>query len=241
MNPFRYLTLINVFFIGVSVAIYAPIVLLVATTRNRNLTTWFIRSWNKSVIRIFLLRVHAEGMEHYDPKRPCLLVSNHQSHLDIPALYSKLGGHIRMVAKKELFEIPLFGPCLKACEFIPIHRESRQAGAEVSRKIRERIRSGLQMWVAPEGTRSQDGVVRTFKRGSFGIAIDAGVPIQPIAIIDARDALPKKSILPIPFRTIHIKILPPIPTEGMGSEEKANLAERCRKLIADTIEEARQS
>jgi 1-acyl-sn-glycerol-3-phosphate acyltransferase len=231
MNPFNYLMLISSGLVSLSVLFYAPVVLLATSFGSRRLTTLSIRFWMRWVMGAFFLRVKVEGLENYDPAQPALLVSNHQSHLDIPALYTALSGHIRMVGKQELFDIPVFGACLKACECIPIARESRHAGAEVSRKIRDKIRSGLQIWVAPEGTRSPDGVVRPFKRGSFGIAIDAGVPIQPIVILDARLALPKSSIVPRPFRTVHLKILPPINTQGMGSQDKAGLAERCRQMI----------
>lgn len=219
--------------------IWGPIIMIgAAFGRSRAKQTGLLRSWLRLLTRLLHLRIEVRGRENHDPAQPCLVVSNHQSHLDIPAAFEALGGDIRMVAKVELFRIPIFGPSMRRTEFIPLERGSRADSKRASQAILERIRSGIHVWVAPEGTRSPDGQLGVFKTGSFALAIQAGVPIQPIAILNSREAMPKSSLLVRPGTTIQVRVLPRIPTAGMDVAARRGLAEQVKQSIADAMARA---
>jgi 1-acyl-sn-glycerol-3-phosphate acyltransferase len=218
------------------VIFWGPLVILTSLLRNRELTTWMVRAWNRGVLAIFRIKVRVKIDPSYDPAKPCLLVCNHQSHLDIPVIYFALRGHVRMVAKKELFRIPIFGYSLRSAEFIAIDRGNPEAGRKAAQKISERVRSGLQVWVAPEGTRSDDGKLGPFKSGSFGVAIDAGVPIQPLVVKNAYLALQKHEKLVKIGMTIDFEVLPQIKASEQLKENRHHLAEVTRAAILAKLE-----
>jgi 1-acyl-sn-glycerol-3-phosphate acyltransferase len=202
---------------------------------SRQTQTTLVRQWLSVVCLSHRIRFQVEGVEHHDPRRPALVVSNHQSLYDIPAVFAALAGDIRMLAKKELFQIPLFGHSLAMVEMIPVQRESQKSSRAARDKVLERIRSGLQVWLAPEGTRSKDGALGPFKRGSFALAIEAGVPVQPIVVLDSRLAAGKGSLMSRPGSLIHVRILPPISTEGMTLDDRARLSELVREKIDEAL------
>ncbi|MEO5667322.1 MAG: lysophospholipid acyltransferase family protein [Bdellovibrionota bacterium] len=216
--------------------LWGPLVIVLSFFGNRPLTTWMVGTWNRGVLRIFRIKVRAKIDPSYDPARPCLLVSNHQSHLDIPVIYEALRGHVRMVAKQELFKIPIFGQALKFSEFVPVDRGNREAGREAAKKITERIRSGLQIWVAPEGTRSDDGKLQPFKSGAFGVAIDAGVPIQPLVVKNAYKVIRKHERFIKIGMTIDFEALPQIMAADQTKENRHHLADVTRAAILARLE-----
>lgn len=225
--------------IGISIVVWTLWILFCTYVLRfgRQRQTHLIRQWLGYVCWASGVRFLIEGAEHHDASRGALLVSNHQSLFDIPAVFAGCRGDIRMVAKKELFEIPFFGASMHACEMIPIQRESQTSSKEASAKVRDQIRSGLQIWLAPEGTRSKDGTLGKFKRGSFALAIQAGVPVQPIVVLDSRLAATKGSLLSKRGTVVHVRILPTISTEGMTTDDRGRLAELTRAAMATAMEQ----
>jgi 1-acyl-sn-glycerol-3-phosphate acyltransferase len=215
----------------VSVILWAPVVVLLSLFGNKNLTSWGPKVWCRFVLRIFGIKVRIHGFENYSKDQPCLVASNHQSLMDIPLLVGKIPGHLRMVAKKELFSIPFFGQGMKAAGCIPLDRGNQRSGKEVSDEIGARISQGLQIWVAPEGTRSKDGTIGEFKKGSFAVAVSAHVPVQPVVIAGAIDILNKKSLLPKFGGTIDFSFCPQIFTGDYTVEDRAALAQKTRQVI----------
>lgn len=203
-------------------------------------------SWQTAVVRFWMrwvcagcfIRIETSHQGAYDPDKPMLIVSNHQSLMDIPAAFLAFGGNIRMVAKQELFWIPIFGWCMRVGGFIPLFRGNRKSSTKVLRKIQKAFDSGTQVWVAPEGTRSEDGTLANYKRGSFGLAIAAQIPVQPIVVLNSREALPKTSFLPRPGVTIHAVTLPQISTLGLKDSDKGPLAVRVRELTEMVLKNA---
>lgn len=119
-----------------------------------------------------------------------VVMSNHQSHFDIPCIYRAFPRSLRMVAKTELFRIPLFGRAMRAAEFVEVDRGDRaQARASLTR-AGESLRDGINVWIAPEGTRSVTGALGPFKKGGFVLAEGAGVRILPVTVSGTRDVLP---------------------------------------------------
>ena len=135
-------------------------------------------------------RVWAQGRRHFTPGQPCIVMSNHGSLLDIPSLMATVPGSLRMVLKEELTRVPVWGQALVASGFIPINRKNREKAIAQLDKAKRMLRSGITVWISPEGTRARDKMLAPFKRGGFHLAIDLGVPIVPAFIDGAQEILP---------------------------------------------------
>ena len=120
-------------------------------------------------------------------------------------------------------------------DFISVDRSAKNSNGAVTKRLKDRFSKGLQMWIAPEGTRSKDGQLQRFRTGAFAVATDAGVPILPLVIHDAYKVLAKKDLLIHPRTKIHVTILPEISTEGFTSDDRAKLAEKAHGLFADAL------
>src|SRR5664279_1815093 len=130
------------------------------------------------VIELLAIDLVATGAERVPPGRAYVYMSNHQSHMDIPILYATLPSPtIRMLAKKELFEIPIWGKCLRAAEFIEVDRANHVRAIKSIDRAKELIRDGVSVWLAAEGTRSFDGRIGPLKKGGFHLATETATPI----------------------------------------------------------------
>ncbi|HVJ65955.1 MAG TPA: lysophospholipid acyltransferase family protein [Bdellovibrionota bacterium] len=223
-----------------AVLVVAPLFLL-ATLLGFPLhwQTAIIRFWFRWVCATCFFKFEVIHRGDYDPASACLVVSNHQSLFDIPAAFFAFSGNLRMVAKRELFWIPLFGQAMRAGGFIPHFRSSRASSAKVLRQIERRFKGGMQIWVAPEGTRSEDGRLGDYRWGSFGLAISAQIPIQPIVVLNSREALPRSAFLPRVGTTIYVVALPQISTAGLKSSDRGTVAKRVHQLSAEVLAHAR--
>jgi 1-acyl-sn-glycerol-3-phosphate acyltransferase len=143
---------------------------------------------------------------------------------------------MRMIAKKQLARIPLFGWAMWAGRFIFIDRKN---GIAARRSIDEaglRIRNGESVLIFPEGTRTRDGTLGPFKKGGFHLAAKAGVPIVPVALRGTRELMPRGSFL-LRSGTIRAIVGEPIPTQGLSDEERASLNDRVRSVVEAMLAE----
>jgi 1-acyl-sn-glycerol-3-phosphate acyltransferase len=150
--------------------------------------------WAAAIVRNAHIEIQVQGREHLRRGETYLVMSNHQSLYDIPVLFQVIGPNIRMITKKELFRIPVFGPALAAGGFISIDRSDRRAAMRSLDRARELLASGTHVWIAPEGTRSRSGRLLPFKKGAFYLAFEASLPILPVTLRGTRDALPAKGL-----------------------------------------------
>jgi len=134
-------------------------------------------------------RLVAEGRDHFDG-RPSIVMSNHTSLIDIPALMGAIPGSMRMVTKEELTKVPIWGPALIKSGFVPVRRGSKAVAVEQLGRAKEVLGKGVHVWIAPEGTRSRTGEVLPFKKGGFHLARSLGAPIVPAWIMGAADIMP---------------------------------------------------
>jgi 1-acyl-sn-glycerol-3-phosphate acyltransferase len=185
-----------------------------------------------------LWKLHIIGERITDPRRPYVVVSNHQSHADVP-LIANLPWEMKWLAKLELFKMPVVGWMLTMAGDIPVDRGNRRQGAEVLIMIANYLRQKCSVMIFPEGTRSPDGRVHRFNEGAFRIAIKAQASILPLAIEGSRNCLPKHSWKFGEPSDIQLKIFPPITTAGFTSEDATDLCERTRQLIITQIAEWR--
>jgi len=190
------------------------------------------RFWAKMLLRIGFLRVETEGIQKLDTTQSYVLVCNHTSYFDTPAIIASIPLQFRFFAKKGLFEIPLFGTHLTQAGHFPIVRDDARASLksliEGAKQIQERKISVL---IFPEGGRSEK-TLREFKEGAALVAIRAGVPAVPVGITGARSVLPVGSMHVMPG-VIRILIGDPIPTSGMGPRERGPLTETLLHRVAE--------
>jgi 1-acyl-sn-glycerol-3-phosphate acyltransferase len=156
---------------------------------------WDLSLWAaRSGYRLCGIRVRTVGREQLEDGRAYLFMSNHVSNLDPPVITTHLGRRIAIIAKQELFNIPLFGRAMRVARFVEVNRASPRSAVESVANAAHVLQSGLGMLVFPEGTRSPSGRLLTFKKGPFQLAMEAGVPVVPITIVGSYEAWPKGSM-----------------------------------------------
>jgi 1-acyl-sn-glycerol-3-phosphate acyltransferase len=187
------------------------------------------RSWASTVLKVAGVSVetHLEGPL---PEGPVVFVCNHQSTMDILALFVGLPRWFVFVAKKSIFSYPFLGWAIKAMQYISVNRGNREAAIKSLEAAAVRIRGGLSVTVFPEGTRSSDGSILPFKKGPFMLALHAGVPIVPVAIEGSLLVNPKRRMYLCP-NTIRILVGPPIPTAGLGEADRDALIAAVRSNV----------
>jgi 1-acyl-sn-glycerol-3-phosphate acyltransferase len=134
--------------------------------------------------------LQAKGREHFIKGQPYVVMSNHGSLIDIPAMMGAVPGSLRMVMKEELTRVPVWGQALVASGFVPVDRKNRDKAIAQLEKAKQMLSSGVSIWISPEGTRARDGMLAPFKKGGFHVALDLGVPIIPAWIDGADRVLP---------------------------------------------------
>jgi len=167
-----------------------------------------------------------------DPRLPYVVVSNHESFVDMLAI-SQIPIEMKWVAKSAFFKIPIVGFLLMLSRDIKLVRGAKGAGAHVYTEAAERLSTRTSVMLFPEGTRSASGDLGAFKDGAFKIAIEAQAPILPLVVYGTRDALIKHDWRFGRCDAV-VQILDPIPTIGMTLEDVDTLREQVRDLIAAT-------
>ena len=196
---------------------------------------WVGRQWIRWVLGSCGIRIRSEGLEDVDARGPFVLMSNHQSVFDVAAIVASWPGSFRFVAKRELTWIPLFGWALAIGGHVIIDRSRRERAVSSLTRAARQVREGTNVIIFPEGTRSPTGELIAFKSGGFHLAIQAQVPVLPVSISGSRRITPKSS-LRIESGTILVRYGAPIPTAGLGVEDRQALKERVRSAIAEGLD-----
>jgi len=172
-----------------------------------------------------------------DPRRPYVVVANHESFVDI-LLISHLPMEMKWMSKSEFFKIPFLGWAMRMVGDIRLVRADKKAGAQVIRDAADRLDKRVSVMIFPEGTRSKTGALQEFKTGAARIAINAGAPILPVAVLGTRTALIKHDWR---FGRSHAeaRVLDPIPVDGLTKHDAGDLTERCRAAISVALDEMR--
>src|SRR5512133_411027 len=190
-------------------------------------------TWNFNLLWIAGIKLKVSGLEKLQKNKRYVFIANHQSGLDIPVLYAGLNRLISFIAKKELFYIPIFGWGMVVVGHIWIDRSNaRKARDSIMRAVKHLQKAQVSLILFPEGTRSADGSIGEFKKGSFSLALQAGVEVVPVAIHDTMKSLPKNSLLITPG-TIHVDVCDPI--DVSADETKSDMSVKIRNIICDVI------
>jgi len=191
----------------------------------------FMRGWSRIVLWVSGVSWTVSGLEHIDPSRSYVVVSNHISNLDPPLHIAVLPISVRFLAKKELFRIPVFGPAMRAIGIVETDRAAHaSAHRAINTQVDRNVARGLSLMIYPEGTRSRDGVLKPFKKGAFRIAADNGLPIVPVAIDGTDDAMRPGSKLLRGGRAV-MAIGEPIPTADVRPDQLDALRDRVRTEV----------
>jgi len=193
-----------------------------------------LRDWAESLIRITRTTISSVGHEHI-PASACIVMSNHQSLSDIPVLYAALPQRLRlrMVAKEELFRVPIWGRAMRLAGFIPINRGNRARAIASLDLAKQAMAGGTFIWIAPEGTRSHTGLVGPLKKGGFILAKESGCPILPIVVSGTRNIVPTRGLKAYFDNPVRVEVRPPIPTLDRSLEEL--MAEVARAIDPATL------
>jgi 1-acyl-sn-glycerol-3-phosphate acyltransferase len=184
-------------------------------------------------VRAAGIKIEISGMENIPSGRSCIFMSNHVSNLDPPVLIPLLPGRSSVLLKKELMNIPILGRAMRMAKFVPVERGSRREAAKASvEAAAEALRSGLHIIVYPEGTRSPDGRLSTFKKGPFFLAQETQAPIVPIALSGTQTMMRKGSYAITPGLA-RIQVLPVV--EPSKYETREELIQAVRGAIADAL------
>jgi len=202
--------------------------------RSGRWPSFFQRLWVNWLLRTNGVRLKLRGIENLKKDQSYILVSNHASLLDIPAILSAFPFAVRFMAKKSLLWIPVFGWFLYFSGHILIERDSAKSALKSLKRASSALKKGISIIVFPEGTRSPDGEMKEFKGGAFLMAQHSKFPLVPVCISGSFEMLPRTGWC---FRpgTIHLCIGDPIPTRDLSHRESRNLMERVRDNISQNL------
>jgi 1-acyl-sn-glycerol-3-phosphate acyltransferase len=212
---------------GISLALLVHLV----TGRERiplRMAAWF---WAPGLLLGAGARLEIDGAEKVDFSRPHLFVANHQSMIDICALFMAVPVPLRFMLKASLGKVPFLGWYTKAMGMILLRRGDSVGVIKQLERAAELLREGHSLVAFPEGTRGRDGRVRPFKAGAFRAAIGAGVPVVPVAIEGSGQVMPPGGFAIRPGR-IRLVFGPPIPTEGVRLSDRRQLADHAYAAVS---------
>src|SRR3989454_7019123 len=199
------------------------------------------RLWSWLILKTTGVRVTVEGLDRVTLGTTYIFVSNHQSIYDIPVLFASLPFQLRIIAKESLARFPVLGWHLRRGGHLFVDRQHPDRTGILNR-WRALVSEGLSLVIFAEGTRSRDGRVARFKAGSFLLAIEAGLPVVPLAVIGTRAVMPKGRLRTEPADVslvVHEPISAPALTSPTVQDAKA-LADRVHRIVASTVD-ARQT
>jgi 1-acyl-sn-glycerol-3-phosphate acyltransferase len=194
-----------------------------------------IRLWADSVLKVSHVRTQVRGLEHLPPGNFVLCV-NHQSNFDALVLFRHIDRHMRFVAKAQLRKVPVFGFALERAGNIFVDRTGTNSDKEKLNEAVRAVRERVSVVFFAEGTRSDDGVLRPFKKGAAIMALEAQVPLVPAAVAGTHRILEKGSIAIHP-RPAALLIGPPIETAGLSVDARDVVTERAHAEVARLLDE----
>ena len=194
----------------------------------------YARLWAKSILWASGVKVEVKGVENL-PQGPVIFMSNHQSAYDIFVLLAHLPVQFRWFAKKSLFQIPFMGWAMGLAGYIPVERDQRSGTLRSFKEAFKRLQEGKSLLIFPEGTRSQDGTLKPFKKGGFLLALKTCLPIVPISIKGTYEIMPGRSLVPRRSSEVKLIIKPPVYPENSNLEA---LLLKVRQQISQGLEEA---
>ncbi|HEY3452695.1 MAG TPA: lysophospholipid acyltransferase family protein [Myxococcales bacterium] len=195
-----------------------------------------LSAWMRGVLLFSGVDLTVSGLENLDPRGRYVFVSNHQSLFDVPCVHTALPVPVRFVAKRSLANVPIFGPGMRAVGTVTIDRNDKTDTVRRLREARDSVGAKASIHFFAEGTRSQDGRLRTFKKGAAAMALSMQVPLVPLAVCGTRKIYPKGTFTGLRPGTAHVSIGKPItPGPADTPEERTRLTALARAAVRDLL------
>lgn len=240
-NPYNPPAMIRTAWVAVvafvATLVCAPMVIVISLFGSHSpLIDRAVKYWARSIVLAAGMRISIDQQSEIDWSSRYILIANHHSYLDIPTLLCTIPQPVRFMAKKTLFQVPLFGWGLRAAGFIPIDRKDRSKAAASFGLAADRIRKGNTIVVFPEGGRSREYQMKEFKRGAYLLAMKSKLPLLPAAIVGTYEAMPATRLRIRPGPVV-VRLGEPIDTLELSVREVDGLISRTRDLIGKMREE----
>jgi len=219
-----------VLIISLSIILGTVATVLGVLDRSGNQSHKVAALWSRLICRWNGIKVEVSGKENILVDQPQIFIANHQGYYDIFTLAGYLTVQLRWVSKAVLFRVPFMGWAMRAAGYIPVERNNRKQSYQAFLNTLEAIKEGSSVVIFPEGTRSEDGSIGVFKKGSQLLAQRAKVPMVPVAIIGTRDIIRKGSMLFHPG-TVRIIISPCIALEEKDAKKGDEILQEIRNMI----------
>ena len=191
--------------------------------------------WGRWLCTLNGIQVDVEGLEHLQQDQAQILIANHQGFFDIFALSGFLPLQIRWMAKSSLFKIPFVGWSITASGYIPVDRSNRKKSYQAFLTTIEKLKAGNSIVIFPEGTRSEDGTIGPFKKGSLLLSVRSGAPLVPVTLLGTGSIIKKGSCIIKPGR-VQIIISPPLSSQAVKDDKEENVLRTLRDIICKNYE-----
>jgi len=211
------------------------LILWTLITGDANFMYWVFIGALRVTMRIAGIHIRVEGTEHI-PRGVCVFASNHASNIDPVALVPNIPRRVALLAKKEVFSVPILSKALHLARLVPVDRADREAAAESVDIAVEYLKEGLSFLVYPEGTRSPDGHLLPFKKGTFVMAIRAGVPVVPVSLAGTQRLMRKGDWTLHPGEVI-VRYGPPVDASEYSADQRDVLRQRVQDLVTAGLPE----
>jgi 1-acyl-sn-glycerol-3-phosphate acyltransferase len=212
-----------------------PLALILSKLSGSARPLYLFSGWGLGgAFRLAGIRITAENRERLGDGRNTVIVSNHASHLDAPALYLALRVPFVALAKREVFDLPFFSAVIRRAGFIPIQRGDRTEAAGAVARMVAALRAGACVLVFPEGTRSTTGELGPFKKGGFLAAVEAGSRLVPVAVHGTRTLMPRHGYALRPGH-VRVSILDPVDAGGYSYADRDLVVSQVRRQIDQAL------
>lgn len=239
-NPVRSIVAVAAACVVTVIAIF--VIMPIALVRPFGRLAYAIEHvWAGTMVKLMGMKVEVDGIENLDPSKNYIFVCNHQSMMDIPLMMRFTPRQLRIIYKKELHWVPLFGQILVITRFISIDRRNRERAAMSLKKAAQRIHDGINVVIFADGTRSLDGNLRPFKKGAFVLAINAQVEIVPVVISGTINVIHKlDGWTDFSFgRKVKLVFEKPVSTQGFTIDDRDILKANVEKVMVATYAQYR--
>ena len=227
----------TVFFLIPAIAVYTIVLGTISLAssfvdRSGRFAHKCARAWSWLILKTTGVTVEHTGLDRLPRGTSYVFAANHQSIYDIPVLFWHLPFELRILAKASLGSFPFLGWHLARTGHVLVERKN--PGADLFRQVRRLMHAGYSLFVFPEGTRSLDGSLARFRAGTFMMAIEAGLPVVPVAVDGSRFVMRKGQLMTSPGH-VRVTVLDPIPTAGRRPEDARAFAREVQQAIAGAL------
>jgi 1-acyl-sn-glycerol-3-phosphate acyltransferase len=226
-------TVVGNLYLALGSTFFSLLTLLVSWIPPRTVLPFAVaRLWARGVLLSSGVRLDARYDPTFEPEASYVFLSNHSSLMDIPVVIVGCPGQVRLVAKRSLFQIPIFGWAMTAAGFVSVDRKDRSSARETFAAASDKLKRGISILLFPEGTRGPGDVLLPFQRGGFLLALRSGLPIVPVGIRGSRAVRGRENFLIHP-QTVEVRFGAPIDPGPYGLRRKKELVAEVRRQIAE--------